>query len=88
MLDQGVLLQGRYRILHQIGGGGMGAVYRAWDTRLNVPVALKEMMSQPGLDPQAGVVRPAGGRTCLSPLLPQRRHLVGDLLRPSLPPGA
>ncbi len=30
----------------------MGAVYQGWDTRLNVPVAIKEMVPQPGLDPQ------------------------------------
>ena len=50
MLTTGTTLQNRYRIVSLLGQGGMGAVYRAWDTRLNVPVALKEMIPQPGLD--------------------------------------
>jgi formylglycine-generating enzyme required for sulfatase activity/tRNA A-37 threonylcarbamoyl transferase component Bud32 len=50
MLTTGTVLQNRYRIVSLLGQGGMGAVYRAWDTRLNVPVALKEMVPQPGLD--------------------------------------
>ncbi len=33
---------GRYRIGSLLGQGGMGAVYRAWDTNLNIPVAIKE----------------------------------------------
>ena len=49
-LATGQVLQNRYRIISLLGQGGMGAVYRAWDTRLNVPVALKEMTQQPGLD--------------------------------------
>jgi serine/threonine-protein kinase len=49
-LEAGQLLQNRYRIISRLGQGGMGAVYRAWDTRLNVPVAVKEMIPQPGLD--------------------------------------
>jgi serine/threonine-protein kinase len=40
----------RYRIVSMLGQGGMGAVYRAWDLRLNIPVAVKEMVPQPGLD--------------------------------------
>jgi len=51
-LTVGQMLQNRYRIASLLGQGGMGAVYRAWDTRLNVPVALKEMVPQPGLDPR------------------------------------
>lgn len=43
-------LQGRYRVELPLGQGGMGAVYRAVDTRLNVLVAIKEMFPQPDLD--------------------------------------
>ena len=51
-LATGQMLQDRYRIVSLLGEGGMGAVYRAWDARLNIPVALKEMVPQPGLDHQ------------------------------------
>ena len=43
MLTSNTILQGRYRIDCQIGGGGMGAVYRAYDSRLgNQVCAIKE----------------------------------------------
>jgi eukaryotic-like serine/threonine-protein kinase len=51
-LTTGQVLQDRYRIVSLLGQGGMGAVYRAWDTRLRKPVALKESVPQPGLDAQ------------------------------------
>jgi serine/threonine protein kinase len=49
-LTTGDVLQNRYRVVSPLGHGGMGAVYRAWDTRLKIPLALKEMTAQPGLD--------------------------------------
>ena len=41
-LNSGDVLINRYRIVHLVGQGGFGAVYRAWDTALGVPVAVKE----------------------------------------------
>ncbi|MCU0520878.1 MAG: ABC transporter substrate-binding protein, partial [Anaerolineae bacterium] len=52
-LAPGQVLQNRYRITALLGTGGMGAVYRAWDLRLEKSVALKELMPQPGLAPDA-----------------------------------
>ena len=45
MLQPDAILQNRYRIIRQLGKGGMGAVYEAVDQRLDAVVALKETFS-------------------------------------------
>lgn len=42
----GRILGGRYEVLERIGGGGMAIVYRALDTFLNRPVAVKVLRAQ------------------------------------------
>ena len=49
------VIMGRYRILSELGRGGYGAVYRAWDIHLNKAVAIKE-----NLDPTPDAQRQFG----------------------------
>ncbi|HEY2017533.1 MAG TPA: protein kinase [Bryobacteraceae bacterium] len=43
---------GRYRVLEQIGSGGMGVVYAAFDDELNRRVAIKVLSAQSADDPE------------------------------------
>jgi serine/threonine protein kinase len=52
-LVPGDVIHDRYRIEDHLAPGGMSAVYRAWDARLQVTVALKEMVPYPGMDEKA-----------------------------------
>src|SRR3990170_3591021 len=51
----GTLLKDRYRIETKLGEGGMGVIYRAHDTLLNRPIAIKSLV--PALAGEEGIKR-------------------------------
>lgn len=76
-LPEQTLLNGRYQLETRIGQGGMGAVYRAADTRFNNrAIAVKEM-SRAGLSPASIAEAEAA--------FERESHLLADLLHPNLP---
>jgi biotin carboxyl carrier protein len=67
MLTPNFILQNRYRVIRELGHGGMGTVYEAVDQSVNCIVALKEMLA-----PRDGEARKAFEREAA--LLANLRH--------------
>jgi len=71
MLTADTILQNRYRVVRELGHGGMGTVYEAKDQRLNCVVALKETLAGNSEEGRRAFEREAS--------------LLGNLRHPALP---
>ncbi|MEK6334967.1 MAG: peptidylprolyl isomerase [Acidobacteriota bacterium] len=71
MITPNAILQNRYRVLRELGHGGMGTVYEALDQRVNCIVALKETISADNEEARRAFEREAS--------------LLGNLRHASLP---
>jgi serine/threonine protein kinase/parvulin-like peptidyl-prolyl isomerase len=71
MLTANTILQNRYRVVRELGHGGMGTVYEARDQRLNCVVALKETLAGNSEEGRRAFEREAS--------------LLGNLRHPALP---
>jgi serine/threonine protein kinase len=76
-LTPGQVIRGRYHIIALRSQGGMGAVYEAKDTILNVDCALKEMVPYPG---SMGTALPD-----LRKQFRQEAQVLAELRHPNLP---
>ena len=56
MTAPGTLIAGRYRLVNKIAVGGMGSVWEARDELLHRPVAVKQLLNQPGLSQDQAVL--------------------------------
>jgi len=51
-LASGTVIAGKYEVIEQIGAGGMGRVYRAFQSPLDIEVCIKTLHKGASLDPQ------------------------------------